>query len=913
MQEPENHPPSMWLCLPDSLVVHIFSFLNSRELQRAGCSCRTWLRISHDELLWKKRLYREWKIHSTIPLPVGHSSYYRECRRLKYRVPAVCVQQLTDHNDQVLHVSFSHNGKLFASCSKDGTIKVWRTGPPASLKFSENMKELFRWQFTQFSQFNTTDSLLLVSGVHFGPNSTSGEIAVFNLKEEFALQARVQNKPYDIFGCWLNNSYLLSGNLHYLGQLSSCSALWLNKATQEVDSEQESVVMRLFKFLNMNASTVRGITVANCRNLGQGKELLLQHLKLGCNKDKKEEGEAESTTAEQSTQSALNSSRAVSSSESETDVKASSAYESDTELTASEPDCVHEQRRLQQERIGKERAELHVDMPSTSKACCEHEQDVEMLEDKQEALGAMGTTTAGEESEPRGKKLLTHRSSQDGVSDRDRAVQDAQDVQCRTHPLKREASDSSVTPPGSFRKSLRKAGEKRTSILKNSEQQSQGASSDTETSYSKLWSRVRNAEMRRGRQNVDEDLMKILIYGLEPECADSSEIQRALRHSPGRSLQGGPSTSYADHSVAALRGEEVQSVVGSRCSSTDTVLSSTDTDYTSLTFAGESGSGSDIVRAWGKKFTFGSTESLDDESLVRLAADTKTSKGAGSAVASPTAQEKEDSNNLSSSSQSDSQEFVHRPKVRRRRTLQKEDNQHKHLIFMRGAVAYTPHQICIKHIEPNMMDTVKGPLGIAKHQDPTRPSPEGPPPVMAAAAGAEGGEEQQHPQPQRPQLEFDKVDHVLDLHGQILGLALSPDHRYLCVNCRSWPKDYHITDALAPPPIAQEIEVRMFDLYTLMEVKRFRGHKAFSPNDECNIIFLSVGDLYVASGAEDRQGYIWDRHYGTLLTRLPHNDMVNCVAFNPTDPEVLITASDDHTLKIWYSKNRVDQMAMAAL
>ena len=44
------------------------------------------------------------------------------------------------------------------------------------------MKDLFRWQYTQFSQFNASDTLLLVSGVHFGPNSTSGEIAVFNLK-----------------------------------------------------------------------------------------------------------------------------------------------------------------------------------------------------------------------------------------------------------------------------------------------------------------------------------------------------------------------------------------------------------------------------------------------------------------------------------------------------------------------------------------------------------------------------------------------------------------------------------------------------------------------------------------------------------------------------------------------------------
>lgn len=40
----------------------------------------------------------------------------------------------------------------------------------------------FSWKYTQFSQFNSSDTLLLVSGVYFGtPLSTSGEIAVFRL------------------------------------------------------------------------------------------------------------------------------------------------------------------------------------------------------------------------------------------------------------------------------------------------------------------------------------------------------------------------------------------------------------------------------------------------------------------------------------------------------------------------------------------------------------------------------------------------------------------------------------------------------------------------------------------------------------------------------------------------------------
>ena len=52
------------------------------------------------------------------------------------------------------------------------------------------------------------------------------------------------------------------------------------------------------------------------------------------------------------------------------------------------------------------------------------------------------------------------------------------------------------------------------------------------------------------------------------------------------------------------------------------------------------------------------------------------------------------------------------------------------------------------------------------------------------------------------------------------------------------------------------------------------------------------------SGAEDKHGYIWDRHYGICLTRLPHTDVVNSVAFNPKDPEMLVSVSDDQSIKV---------------
>lgn len=111
---------------------------------------------------------------------------------------------------------------------------------------------------------------------------------------------------------------------------------------------------------------------------------------------------------------------------------------------------------------------------------------------------------------------------------------------------------------------------------------------------------------------------------------------------------------------------------------------------------------------------------------------------------------------------------------------------------------------------------------------------------------------------------FDKVDHVIDLHGHIVGMGLSPDHRwrknpivlkyylklsfyrYLYVNSRSWPENYTISNPLDPPPIAQEIDIHVIDLVTLKQVgKMLRAHKAFTPNNECFFIFLDVCNEYV--------------------------------------------------------------------
>lgn len=533
--------------LPDSLVYQIFLSLGPADVLAAGLVCRQWQAVSRDEFLWREQFYRYYQVARDVPRHPAAASWYEEFRRLYDMVPCVEVQTLQEHTDQVLHLSFSHSGCQFASCSKDCTVKIWNNDLTISLLHSADMRP-YNWSYTQFSQFNQDDSLLLASGVFLGPhNSSSGEIAVISL-DNFALLSRVRNKPYDVFGCWLTETSLISGNLHRIGDITSCSVLWLNNAFQDVESENVNVVKRLFKIQNLNASTIRTVMVADCGRFDSPDLLLDAGAPPGRIFDLGSEGEEE----------------------------------------AAGPVLVR----------AKEGLRCHLD-------------------------GLLDTRT-------------------------------------------------------------------------------------------------------------------------QPQLAE-----RAL-----------------------------------------------------------------------------------ETKVAELLAQSRTKPPERSAAGA----------------------------------------QSKLLIFTTGCLTYSPHQIGIKQILPHQMTTAG--------------------PVLGEGRGSDAF--------------FDALDHVIDVHGHVIGMGLSPDNRYLYVNSRAWPSGSVVADPMQPPPIAEEIDLLVFDLKTMREVKRaLRAHRAYTPNDECFFIFLDVSRDFVASGAEDRHGYIWDRHYNICLAKLRHQDVVNSVVFSPQEQELLLTASDDATIKAWRSPRTV--------
>lgn len=113
-----------WIFMPDPVMLYVFSFLNAKDLMNVRKSCKTWLRLGSDEFLWKHLLQVDFKIDRSIPIAPGKNSWLSEYKRLKYHTPTQETEVLVDHTHQVLHVSFSHNGEMFASSSKDGYIKA---------------------------------------------------------------------------------------------------------------------------------------------------------------------------------------------------------------------------------------------------------------------------------------------------------------------------------------------------------------------------------------------------------------------------------------------------------------------------------------------------------------------------------------------------------------------------------------------------------------------------------------------------------------------------------------------------------------------------------------------------------------------------------------------------------------------
>lgn len=121
---------------------------------------------------------------------------------------------------------------------------------------------------------------------------------------------------------------------------------------------------------------------------------------------------------------------------------------------------------------------------------------------------------------------------------------------------------------------------------------------------------------------------------------------------------------------------------------------------------------------------------------------------------------------------------------------------------------------------------------------------------------------------------------VITEEHPITSLSVSRDGRSLIVNLNS-----------------QEIHLWSVPERCIVP-DRFTGHK--QGKYVIRSCFGGSNCLFIASGSEDSQVYIWQRRHEKPIQVLSgHSMTVNCVSWNPTRPHMLASASDDQTVRVW--------------
>ncbi|OMO90532.1 hypothetical protein CCACVL1_07348 [Corchorus capsularis] len=120
---------------------------------------------------------------------------------------------------------------------------------------------------------------------------------------------------------------------------------------------------------------------------------------------------------------------------------------------------------------------------------------------------------------------------------------------------------------------------------------------------------------------------------------------------------------------------------------------------------------------------------------------------------------------------------------------------------------------------------------------------------------------------------------ILEEHS-ITSLSVSMDSKYFIVNLNS--QEIHLRD------VAGKWEKPL----------KYTGHK--QNKYVIRSCFGGFNSMFIASGSENSEVYIWNRRSSKPIEVLSgHSMTVNSVSWNPKRPQMLASASDDHIIRIW--------------
>ncbi|TRY73755.1 hypothetical protein TCAL_06027 [Tigriopus californicus] len=156
---------------------------------------------------------------------------------------------------------------------------------------------------------------------------------------------------------------------------------------------------------------------------------------------------------------------------------------------------------------------------------------------------------------------------------------------------------------------------------------------------------------------------------------------------------------------------------------------------------------------------------------------------------------------------------------------------------------------------------------------------------------------------------FDHIDVILDFPGRVVGLATSPDSRFLYVSYRAWPKDFVIKSHRDNPPLASEAFCSVMDLETFDEVGTLHTPvHCFTSNSRVKAMGNpDVGRDLIAVPLGTEHAGLFDRFYGVQLGEFSHSDVINHVSLEPTRGQMAVSVGDDMKVQLWKSREMMAQ------
>ena len=142
----------------------------------------------------------------------------------------------------------------------------------------------------------------------------------------------------------------------------------------------------------------------------------------------------------------------------------------------------------------------------------------------------------------------------------------------------------------------------------------------------------------------------------------------------------------------------------------------------------------------------------------------------------------------------------------------------------------------------------------------------------------------------------------------VVSMSLSRDGGHLLLNLANQQLHaWRLPPSLGAPPDGVALRAAVADTTppsadapTATPAAVYRGPPARAGRFVVRSTFGGLGDAFVASGSECCAVYIWRASGGALLHRLDgHSGTVNAVAWNPADPAMLVSASDDKSVHVW--------------